>query len=205
MRHPANVAATIALALTVASCSGTTPTSPSALPGGPSPSAAQVSAGSDGGAQFGVNDHGRVHHTLDVSEAEFVSFAAMANQAEIELGNLAQRVADRPGVKAFGTQLEQDHTAALAALRELAPHNVSQTITLSASQQQTFNQLSQETGSAFDRVFVAAMIQSHEAAIARFQQQAQSGDPLLREYAQGYLSGLQSHLRMVRDLATVVR
>jgi putative membrane protein len=204
MRHPVNLAATVALAITVASCNGNALTSPSALPSGASRSAAQVSAAADEGGQFGANDHGRIRNTLGGSDAEFVSFAAAANQAEIEFGSLAQRVGDRTSVEAFGAQLVQDHTAALASLRDLAPHNVSQTVTLNASQQQTFNELSQLTGSAFDRAFVAAMIQSHEIAIARFQQQAQSGEPLLRDYAQGYLSALQAHLRMVRDLDTIV-
>jgi putative membrane protein len=199
MKDHAVGALTIVAAIALASCSGGTPTSPSALPGGTPGTFAQVSGSGD------ARTLAQISPAAGSSDAAFVSFAAAANQSEIELGNLAQRAGDHPAVKFFGAQLVQDHTAALLALRDVAPNNVSQTVTTNTAQQQTFNTLSQMTGSTFDRAFVPMMIQSHEATIARFQQQAQSGDPALRDYAQGYLSSLMAHLRMAQDLATFIR
>ena len=204
MRHRAHGPAALLAVVALAACSNSTPTAPSTLPGSSSRIAAQAEPSAGEGGFFGTSDN-RIRGPLQPSDAAFVSFAASASQAGLQLGTLAASNGDQRRVKALGEQMKQYHTAALVALRELAPDHVGQTPSLSTAQQQMVTDVTRVTGSAFDRAFVPLIIQSLEATIAEFSQHATSGDPELQEFSAGYLSGLRDLLRLARDVATSSR
>jgi putative membrane protein len=199
----------LAVAMTVGlgACggSGNTVTGPDATSTSPAPS---VTAAGGGVGRFSTSardPRGTTAADASVSDRSFVAFAAKVSQAEIELGTMAEQRGDRPEVKEFGRQMVQDHTNALAALRDIAPELVPQTPNFTASEEQLRVQAAQQSGSAFDRIYAPAMIEAHEAAITRFQQQGlQSDAPAIREYAESMLPSLEAHLNMARDLASFV-
>jgi putative membrane protein len=67
-------------------------------------------------------------------------------------------------------------------------------------QEATYRSLSGLSGDAFDTAFISAVIENSEAAIAKYQAQAQSGDGEVAAYADKTLPLLERHLRMARML-----
>jgi predicted outer membrane protein len=123
-----------------------------------------------------------------------------ANQAEIELGRLAESKAENPQVKDFAAMMVRDHTDALNRLREVpgAPTSNSTSssattttsgqgsrtksqssstsssgeIQLSKEHQQLLDRLQNLSGSNFDREYVNAMVQEHQKDVRAFQDKA---------------------------------
>ena len=200
MRCFAQAGAAIIVAAALAGCSGSGPASnpvaPSATP------TILANAESDGtNAVRGLASLVDVN-VLSGSDRDFVDFITRANQAEIELGTLAEQRADLPEVKDFAKQMVQDHSVALAALRSIASNAVTSNITLDSSEQQLRTQLAQLSGSAFDRVYMAATVRDHQTTLARIRQASSSATPEVRDYARGILSSVLTHLSIARDIAT---
>jgi len=189
------------VALSVAACSGG-PTSPDRVAASNGMAVSMAPDSGSGGASRAL----AAQETPSDSDRDFVTFAAMANAAEIEFGVTAERLADLPGVKQFGNQMMQDHRAAQEYLRSIASDIVQSNIALDAAHVQTRTQLNRLSGSEFDRVYTAAMVQDHQTAITRFQQEARSGtSSTIRQYAQDMLPSLTAHLQLAMDLASRTR
>jgi len=103
--------------------------------------------------------------------ADVLAKLQQANKMEIEMGNLAKDRARSRDVKAFATQLVQDHTDAQAKVSALAQ---AQKIDIdaaskSAAQMQKgeqatdiHNDLKNKKGAAFDRAFLTQMVTDHK-------------------------------------------
>lgn len=174
------------------------------------PPATSTSTGSGTGTGSGSSGNNGVSST---SDNDFISFAAGMNQAEIQIGQLAESRADLPDVKAYGLQLIEDHKAAQDALRAAAAGAGNDsggstvfpsTVNISATDQALITQLTPLSGSGFDPAFISAMITDHMAAIARFRAQSTAGNSsaFVRNYASGFLPTLTRHLQLAQDLAT---
>jgi putative membrane protein len=60
-------------------------------------------------------------------------------------------------------------------------------------------------GAAFDRAYMKDMVKDHEADVADFQKEANSGtDPGLKEFAGATLPTLQDHLKMAKDIESAL-
>jgi putative membrane protein len=200
MTRIASTIAVLAVTLTFAACSGGTMTSPSPL----SPSAASLSVvGADGTRATTAADNSDV---LSDSDRQFVASAAMSNQAMIEFGTLAERLADLPEVKQFALQMIQNATVAMEGLRGASSNSVQSNITLDAAHQQTFGQLSALHGSDFDRAYMAAVVQEHQAMVASYQPRGSAtSSAALRDYVQSMLPNLLSQLQRAQELMARVR
>jgi predicted outer membrane protein len=132
------------------------------------------------------------------SDKAFLQKAMEANEAEIELGRMAQSKAEDPRVKDFAAMMVQDHTNALNRLRDVSATGGSQRSTskstsqpsrsqtdsnrdtasntndiqLSKEHQQLRDRLMKLSGSAFDREYVNAMVQEHQKDVRAFQTEA---------------------------------
>ena len=134
------------------------------------------------------------------SDKAFLQKAMEANEAEIELGHMAQSKAEDPRVKDFAAMMVQDHTNALNRLREVsategshgssskstpqtsrsqtdsnrdtASNTDTNDIQLSKEHQQLRDRLMKLSGSAFDREYVNAMVQEHQKDVRMFQNEA---------------------------------
>ena len=132
----------------------------------------------------------------------FVANAAEMNANETALAALAIRNATKDDVRQFAAELERDHKASSAELKQLAARRGwGFPQSMDALQAQALQGLQQARGPEFDRAFVDAMVTSHEKALAAFRTAAASAsDADLRAYAAKQLPTLENHLNHARRL-----
>jgi putative membrane protein len=93
----------------------------------------------------------------------FVEHAAMAGNAEVELGRLAVQKARSAEVKQFAEMMVRDHTKAGNELKQaVAAHNVETPKALDAEHRQLEGRLSRLDGAEFDREYMKAMVEGHK-------------------------------------------
>ena len=98
------------------------------------------------------------------AERGVTSFLASWHRAQIALGELAERQADRPLIKFFALQMIQESTTALEELDELSGTPLSRNSAIDATHQGYVTQLWRLSGSEFDRACMSIMVQSLDAA-----------------------------------------
>lgn len=134
-----------------------------------------------------------------LSDRRFVEWATQANLLEIELGKLGAEKAADSKVRNFAERMVSDHREAQEQLREaaqaqgIAPFEEQ----LSEEAQAVVEQLSELSGAAFDRAYVARMNDSHDRALARYEEQSQDAETLVQVYA----ADLRPILRKHREIA----
>jgi|AraplaMF_Col_mMF_1032025.scaffolds.fasta_scaffold00149_25 putative membrane protein len=135
------------------------------------------------------------------TDANFLQQAVHTESTEAQIGQLAVQKSSDDGVQKLGRMLIEDHTTSGQEATRLANTlQVSLPMNSADDQEATYRSLSGLSGDAFDSAFVNAVIQSSEAAIAKYQAQAQSGDGEVSAYADKTLPLLERHLRMARML-----
>jgi putative membrane protein len=136
------------------------------------------------------------------SEANFLQEAVHTDSSEAKIGQLAIEKSSSAGVKKLGRMLIDDHAATGQEATRLANTlQVSLPVDNGAvDQEAAYGALSSLSGVAFDRAFVDAVIESNQAAIAKYETQAQSGDSEVAAFAEKTLPVLEGHLRMARML-----
>ena len=114
--------------------------------------------------------HGQDAMKTDVRN--FVDTMAVAGMAEVRLGNLAAQRASSPDVKAFGQMMVQDHAKANDELKQAASRlKIQPTAELDKKHRDVADRLSKLSGPAFDREYLAAMVQGHQEVLAQLQAQ----------------------------------
>ena len=142
---------------------------------------------------------------VPAADVAFVKKAAAGGTTEVELAKLAQQKAEHADVKAFAAKLESDHTAANRDLKELAS---SKHITLAEapSHGALHAKLEKLSGAAFDKAYVAAMVDDHVKDVKAFEKVANgSGDSDIKAFAAKTLPTLQEHLKMAQTTDAAVR
>lgn len=105
----------------------------------------------------------------------FVDAMAVAGMAEVRLGNLALQRAASPDVKAFGQMMVKDHAKANDELKQVASRLKLEPIAqLDRKHQDVADRLSKLNGPAFDREYMAAMVQGHQEVLTQLQAQTTS-------------------------------
>jgi hypothetical protein len=185
----------LALATTLGACNVSTPTSPSMSSGGAAPLMINYTETGGGSNSSGI---------LSDSDRNFAAFLASWNRSQIELGILAERLADRDLIEYFGFQMIQESTLALEQLDEISGIRLSQT-GMDATHLQFHTALSRMSGSAFDRMYMPMMVQS----LLAFQQEilrmnGSSTATTLRAHANDTLVQVNAQLAFARQLSTDV-
>jgi len=137
------------------------------------------------------------------SDRSFVAEAMTSGVAEAEAGKMAAEKASDPQVKAYGEQLQKDHSAANMKLAQLAStKGITASETLEEDARTQLDDLAKLSGAEFDRAFVERFgVTAHEKAIALFEREAKEGqDPDIRAFAEQTLATLRSHLQMAQQL-----
>jgi putative membrane protein len=140
------------------------------------------------------------------ADVAFLQKAAEGGLAEVKLAKMVQGKAENGDVKAFAARLERDHTAANEALTGLA---AGKSVTLPTAPAKTLAaleaRLSKVSGAAFDRAYVAAMIDDHRKDIAAFEKAAlHAADPEVKAFAEKTLPTLKDHLQQAQGLSTAL-
>jgi putative membrane protein len=136
------------------------------------------------------------------ADSTFMKTAAMAGLAEVEHGKLAAQNAESSDVKQFAERMVDDHGKTNTELKSLAAQkNVTLPTELDAKHKAMQDKLSKLNGAAFDRAYMAHMVNAHKDAVALFEKQARSGnDAELKAFAEKKLPTIQQHLKMAQDL-----
>ena len=132
------------------------------------------------------------------ADKTFATSAASGGLAEVELGQLAEQKAASAQVKEFARTMVSDHTQAKQDLEQIAQQeNLTLPKRPGKKEREESQRLHKLSGAAFDKQYMAHMVQDHRKDVSEFQREATSGkDPALKSYAQKYLPVLQKHLQM---------
>lgn len=182
----ASASAALLLTLTIPVHAQSTPAANSAVQS--QPSAAQPP---DGSAKTRLTD------------ASFVSQAAIGGMAEIELSKLAIKKSSNSKLKQFAEQMLEDHQATAIKLKQIAQkHQLAVPTALDAAHRHTLAELQGLSGEAFDRTYVNVMKQDHDTTVGLFDQAG--GETALnrdlRDFATQTLPVLRMHQQHAHQL-----
>jgi putative membrane protein len=135
-------------------------------------------------------------------DQKFVHEAAIGGKAEVELGKIAERNGESKPVKDFGQQMVTDHSRINDQLAAWAKKNDFRLPdALDSKHQADADRLGKLKGGAFDRAYIADMVQDHQQDAQAFQQEAQTTqNPELKQFAQQTLTVVQHHLQMAQRI-----
>lgn len=167
-----------------------------------------------------------------LTEQSFVQQAYEANQNEVKVAQLAKTRANSANVKRYAQQLETDHMKALDMLRKHAVNNrvtlpndarstTNRTSSTSTNRSNTdghannvpsamartadsphLQELSNKSGTEFDKAFIDMMVEDHQKAISLFERAntEKFSDAGLRGFVSSQLPGLRNHLARAQQL-----
>jgi putative membrane protein len=137
------------------------------------------------------------------SDHMFVMKAAQGGMAEVSLGNLAKQNGGSDAVKQFGSKMVTDHSQANNELRQLAQQKgITLPTDVDSKDKRLSKKLESKQGSEFDKAYIQDMVKDHEADVAEFRREAESGkDPEVKAWAQKTLPVLEQHLAAAKQVA----
>jgi len=140
---------------------------------------------------------------IDETDQTFMKEAAIGDQAEIQLGQMAQAKASNPAVKSFGQRMIKDHSDASDKLKNIAQtQHISLPIELDPEHKNTAGALSRLSGPQFDKAYMQLMVQEHTKDVNKFKQEAASAhDETIKQFAAATLPTLESHLNEAKQVA----
>ncbi|WCT13383.1 DUF4142 domain-containing protein [Mucilaginibacter jinjuensis] len=129
-------------------------------------------------------------------DTTFASKAAVGGMAEVALGKMAAAKSASKEVKDFGTMMVMDHGKANEELKAIAQkEKLMLPAGLDAEHQTKSDSLSKLSGKAFDKAYVAAMVEGHKKTLALMQNEASGGkDADLKAFASKTAPIVQHHL-----------
>lgn len=134
---------------------------------------------------------------------DFWTSASEGGLAEVELSKLAVEKAQNPEVKKFAQRMIDDHTKANNELKALADKKKMKVVSeMSSGHKSTLEDLQKLSGAEFDKAYVDAMVDDHEAAVDLFEEQSKDddGDKDLKAFATKTLPTLKSHLESIQGI-----
>lgn len=144
---------------------------------------------------------------VDETDKNFMKHAAIGNQAEIQLGQMAQTKASNAAVKSFGERMVKDHSSADDKLKSIAEsQHISLPVQLDPEHNNQAEALSRLSGPQFDKAYMTLMVQEHTKTVNLFKNEAATAhDPTVKQFAATALPTLQSHLDQARQVEQQVK
>ncbi|WP_210490092.1 DUF4142 domain-containing protein [Rufibacter aurantiacus] len=138
----------------------------------------------------------------DEKSGWFVAEATSGNLFEVEMGRLASSKATDPRVRQLGQLMMDHHTQTNTQLKQIADlKNLIVPTSLSDDHQKAFNDLMSNSGAAFDKAYLEALVKDHKEAIERYEEMSEEGtDMELKAFAGKSLPTLRAHLSQVEQL-----
>jgi putative membrane protein len=144
--------------------------------------------------------------SLDAKDRRFIEKLAAGNEAEIQLGQLAQQKAQNQQVKDFAQRMVNDHTNAKNQMQQiLSKDNINAPSQPDPKEQAEMQRLQSLSGSQFDKAYMQHMVQDHRKDVAEVQRASQTAkNPDVKQLASQLLPTLQSHLQQAQQIASQV-
>jgi putative membrane protein len=180
---------------------GQTAPDPTPRPAASTPSGESADPRVDERSRKGATEAGP--GTSQTSDQRFMKEAAAGGMAEVELGQLAADKASSPDVKEFAQRMVKDHSQANDQLKQIAMQkNVTLPTSPSPKDEMIKKKLSNMSGDAFDRAYMADMVKDHKKDIAAFQKESANGqDPDMKQFASQTLPTLKDHLKQAESVS----
>jgi putative membrane protein len=126
---------------------------------------------------------------LSAADKTFMMNAAKGGMMEVEWGKLASQSAQNADVKKFGSRMVTDHSKANSELMALAKE---EGLSLPAAK---------SSGKwKSDKDYMNMMVKDHQADLAEFQKEAQSGtDPDVKAFAAKGAKMVSAHLKLAQE------
>lgn len=105
---------------------------------------------------------------VDLSDEEIAAILRVANQGEIDQGQVASSRAASSEVRAFGQMMVRDHTSALNRASEvfaqagITPRDNSTSMQLQTGSRNTVQALNTYSGAEFDRNYMRTQVEMHD-------------------------------------------
>ncbi len=137
----------------------------------------------------GLEGSSRSGYMLSAADKAFMMNAAKGGMMEVEWGKLAAQNGQNADVKKFGNRMVTDHSKANSELMALAKE---EGVTLPGAR---------SPGKwKSDKDYMDMMVKDHQADLAEFQKQAQSGtDPDLKAFAAKGAKMVSAHLKLAQE------
>lgn len=133
----------------------------------------------------------------------FVTKAAQAGLAEVELAKLAAASSGNEAVKSFATRMLTDHGKANTELTALARQKGLMVPTqLDSRHAELVKAMKDRSGADFDSAYAMHMVMDHIEAVALFEANSTSRDAELAAFAGKTLPVLREHKRLADSLNT---
>jgi putative membrane protein len=135
-------------------------------------------------------------------EESFWTIAADGGMAEVEMGKLASQKAQNAEVKKFAQMMVAEHTKANNELKSVAAkQKIALPTEIGPRHRSTIDELNRLNGSDFDREYVQAMVDDHEADVQLFEDQAEDdSDQQAKAFAAKTLPVLKKHLDAIKAI-----
>ena len=141
--------------------------------------------------------------TLNAADQRMLKTMALTNLAEIEAGRMAQSKTQSDAVRTFAQRMIDDHTKALADIRQLAQtKGVPLPTEADRAQKRKAERLAALSGDAFDRAYLSqAGVADHKRSHAMLREvQARAKDPDLQALAARTLPVVDQHLNSAQEV-----
>ena len=139
---------------------------------------------------------------VDETDQTFMKDAAIGDEAEIQLGQMAQEKASSPAVKSFGQRMMKDHSNADDKLKSIAEsQHISLPVDLDPQHKNAAASLSRLSGPQFDQAYMQLMVQEHTKDVNKFKKEAADAhDGTVKQFATATLPVLESHLNEAKQI-----
>ena len=137
------------------------------------------------------------------ADRSFITSAAEANLAEIDIGKMAAQKSTDPAVKDFANRMVTDHTQASQKLASVAEMNgVKLPMEASATERNQKSELEKLSGAQLNDAYLRDELQGHKETISAFESEIEHGqNQEAKNYAEQTLPTLQDHIRIAENVA----
>lgn len=140
-----------------------------------------------------------------VMQDNFWTKAAQGGMAEVEFSKLALQKSQNAEVKKFAQMMVTDHTKANTELKALAAKKNVVLPTDIGSHKSTMDDLNKLSGADFDKAYVEAMVDDHEADVELFEDNTDNSDADIKAFTTKTLPTLKAHLEMIKGMQSKMK
>lgn len=135
-------------------------------------------------------------------DVAFAIRAAQSTTAEIQLGQLAIKKAENPGVREFATRVVRERAKAGEQLKQIAKRqNIMLPRNMTAKSQAQYDKLQLLSGPRFDQTYINDMVNDCRADSKSFFKEGKNGkDPVIRNFAAESLPTIDQELAAAKSI-----
>jgi putative membrane protein len=140
-------------------------------------------------------------------DQDFVKKASACGLAEVNLSELALRLARDPAVKQFAQQMVNDHMRAVRELTAMAnQRSIALPKEMNEKHKEIFDKLKTLSGEKFDREYMEAMVKDHEEVVKLFENASKDGkNEAVKEWAGKLTPIMKKHLEHAQEICKNVK